>query len=408
MQDVKAARDRIAGGVLVSPCLESIPLSELTGLRVFCKLDAFQRTGSFKERGALNALLLLDGPARRRGVIAASAGNHALGLAFHGRRLGVPVAVVMPTYAPLVKSSTCRHLGAEVILHGGSFGEAKARAEGIAAARGMTYVHGFDDPAIIAGQGTMGLEILEQVPGVEAIVVPAGGCGLLAGIATAVKGVRPAVRVVAAEAERAPNYSSALAAGGVVDVPPRPTLADGLATGRVGAAAFAAALGKVDAVVAVGEDAIALAVLRLLEVEKTIVEGAAAVSLAACLDGRLSRPVADGGAGIEAGATVALALCGGNIDPRTLGRVIDKGLAADGRLARFTATISDLPGGLAALAGLIAGVGAGIKDLSHDRAFSGPDVASVDVLCTVELAGRPHLEELHAALRANGVSYRPA
>ena len=188
LDDIRAARDRIAGGVVDSPCLESVPLSELTGLRVVCKIDAFQRTGSFKERGALNALLMLDAAARGRGVIAASAGNHALGLAFHGRRLGVPVTVVMPTFAPLVKSGTCRELGADVLLHGRTFGEAKARAHKLAAERGLSYVHGFNDAAVIAGQGTMGLEILEQVPDAAAVVVPVGGAGLLAGVATAVKG----------------------------------------------------------------------------------------------------------------------------------------------------------------------------------------------------------------------------
>ena len=403
LDDIRAARGRIAGGVVNSPCLESVPLSELTGLRVFCKIDAFQRTGSFKERGALNALLLLDAAAKERGVIAASAGNHALGLAFHGRRLGVPVAVVMPTFAPLVKSGTCRALGAEVILHGRTFGEAKARAYELATERGLSYVHGFDDPAVIAGQGTMGLEILEQVPDAAAVVVPVGGAGLLAGVATAVKGVRPGVKIIAAEAERAPNFSAALAAGRAVDVPARPTLADGLATGTVGPRAFAMARGKVDAVITVSEDAIALAVLRLLELEKTLVEGAAASSLAVCLDGRLTSE-----AGVAAGSTVVLCLCGGNIDPRVVGRVIDKALVADGRLCRFVATISDLPGGLAEFADLIGRSGASIKDLDHDRAFSGPDVASVNVHVTIETTGRPHLEELYGQLRAKGVHFRPA
>src|ERR1700733_4858621 len=198
LADILAARRRIAGGVFVTPCPESIPLSEITGARIVCKLDNFQRTGSFKERGARNALMLLPASARRQGVIAASAGNHALGLAYHGRLLGIPVMVVMPEFAPLIKITTCQRLGARVILHGKDFAEARAEANRLAAA-GLTYIHGFDDPDIIAGQGTIGLEILEQVSGVEAIVCPVGGGGLLAGLCVAVKALRPAVEIIAVE-----------------------------------------------------------------------------------------------------------------------------------------------------------------------------------------------------------------
>ena len=201
--DIQEARARIAGAVYVSPCPESIPLSEITGMRLFCKLENLQRTGSFKERGARNALLLLDPVAAQRGVIAASAGNHALGLAYHGRLLSIPVTVVMPRFAPLVKFNTCRRLGANVVLHGASFLEAKDHARALAAEQGLTYIHGYDDPAIIAGQGTMGLEILEQVPDVDAIVIPVGGAGLLAGIALAVKTLRPQVRIIGVEPEGA-------------------------------------------------------------------------------------------------------------------------------------------------------------------------------------------------------------
>lgn len=394
LADIEAARARIAGGVALTPCPESIPLSEITGMQVFCKLEYLQRTGSFKERGARNALLLLDDEAKRRGVIAASAGNHASALAYHGQLLGIPVTVVMPRFAPLIKVTNCRRLQANVELAGDSFIEAREHAHRIAARDGLTYVHGFDDPAIIAGQGTLGLEVLEQVPDVDAIVVPVGGAGLAAGVALAVKSLRPEVLVLGVEAERAPSYAAACAAGGPVDIPCEPTLADGLAVGRVGKLAFEIARKHLDRVVAVSEESLALAILRLLEREKSVVEGAGAAPLAACLAGKLPE---------LSGKRVVLVLAGGNIDPVILERVIEKGLVADGRLCRFTATISDRPGGLARLTQTIAATGASVKEITHDRAFSGADVAAVNVLCTIETVDRDHIERVFAALGEAGI-----
>ncbi len=282
LADVVNAKNRIAEGIYESPCPESIPLSEICGAHVYCKLDYLQRTGSFKERGARNALLLLDERQHRQGVISASAGNHALGLAYHGKLLSIAVTVVMPRFAPLVKMSTCRRLGAEVVLFGESFSEAFAHAHELSRERGLTYIHGFDDPAIIAGQGTIGLEILEQVPDVEAIVVPIGGGGLIAGVSLAVKSVMPQVRVYGVEAARAAAFTAALAAGKPVRVPVQPTLADGLAVAEVGALAFSTAAPRVDRTVTVSEESLALAMLRLVELEKSVVEGAGAAPLAAC------------------------------------------------------------------------------------------------------------------------------
>ncbi|MBX3748734.1 MAG: threonine ammonia-lyase [Opitutaceae bacterium] len=393
LADIRAARRRIAGGVIVTPCAESIPLSEAVGAHIFCKLDNFQRTGSFKERGARNALLKLTPAARRRGVVAASAGNHALGLAYHGKLLGIPVTVVMPDYAPLIKITTCQRLGANVMVHGRDFIEARAQADALAAERGYTYIHGFDAPDIIAGQGTMGLEILEQVRDADAVVCPVGGGGLIAGLALAIKSVRPKVRVIGVESTATGNFAAALRAGRPVVRPRRPTLADGLATLTVGANAFAVARRHVDEVVSVTEDDIALAILRMVELEKTVVEGAAATPLAAMMSGRLPK---------LRGKKVVLVVCGGNIDPAILSRVIEKGLVHDGRLTRFTAVISDRPGGLARLAGVIAASGASIKDITHDRAFSGPDVSAVHAVCTVETRDRNHVRELHRALRRHG------
>ena len=393
LSDIRAARRRIASGVIVTPCQESIPLSEISGAHVFCKLDNFQRTGSFKERGARNALLRLRSAARTRGVVAASAGNHALGLAYHGKLLGIPVTVVMPDYAPLIKITTCERLGARVQIRGKDFAEARAVADELVAAEGLTYIHGFDDPDIIAGQGTLGLELLEQAPRLDAIVCPIGGGGLIAGIGVAVKALKPRIKLIGVESAATGNFAAALRAGKPVRVARRATLADGLATLTMGHNAFALARRHVDEVVTVGEDAIALAILRTLELEKTVVEGAAAVPLAALLAGKLPQ---------FTGKRIALVVGGGNIDPAILSRVIEKGLVHDGRLTRFTASISDRPGGLAELCRVIASSGASIKDITHDRAFSGPDVSAVHAVCTVETRDRAHIRVLHRALRKNG------
>lgn len=395
LASIRSARRRIAGGVVVTPCPESIPLSEVTGARIYCKLDNQQRTGSFKERGARNALLRLGRRQKKFGVIAASAGNHALGLAYHGRLLGIPITVVMPDYAPLIKISTCRRLGAQVLVAGRDFAEARKEADRIAASEGLTYIHGFDDPDIIAGQGTMALEILEQVKDADAIICPIGGAGLLAGLAVATRALRPRVKIIGVESMATASFTAALKAGRPVTIPRRATLADGLAVLRVGDNAFAIARQHVDLVVRVSEDWIALAILRLVELEKTVVEGAAAAPLAALMAGLLP--------GLQ-GKKVVLTICGGNIDPAILSRVIEKGLVHDGRLNRFTVNISDRPGGLAEITRVIAGCGASIKDIVHDRAFSGPDVSAVNAICTVETRDHAHVRELHRTLRKHGFS----
>jgi threonine dehydratase len=398
-QDIEAARKRIADAVYYSPCPPSIPLSDITGMKIFCKLDNLQRTGSFKERGARNALAQLSGDQQKRGVIAASAGNHAQALAYQGRLLGIPATVVMPRFAPLIKVSTCQQLGATVVLHGTDFGEARAHAHKIAAEKGLAYINGYDDPTIIAGQGTMGLEIVEQIPNLEAVIIPVGGAGLLAGVSLAVKTLRPTAKIVAVEAENVASFSAALAADEPTTITMLPTLADGLAIPKVGTNAFQIARPLVDLTVTVSEEEVALAILRLIESEKSVVEGAAATSLAACMSGKLKE---------LAGKRVVLLLCGGNIDPNVLSRVIERGLVADGRLGRFTAVISDRPGGLADLAAQIASTGASVKQVVHDRAFASPDVSAVNVLCTVETRDHQHLAELRALLKSRGVEIHDA
>ena len=363
-------------------------------MEIFCKLDNLQRTGSFKERGACNALAQLSNEQKKRGVIAASAGNHAQALAYQGKLLGIPATVVMPQYAPLIKVNNCQNLGANIVLHGKDFAEAKTRAHDIAAEKGLAYIDGYDDPAIIAGQGTLGLEIIEQVPDLGAVIVPVGGAGLIAGVSLAVKTLQPKVKIVAVEAENVASFSAALEAGKPTKIALHPTLADGLAIPQVGANGFEVAHQHVDFAITVTEEQVAIAILRLVELEKTVVEGAAATPLAACLSGKLKE---------LAGKRVVLLLSGGNIDPNVLSRVIERGLVADGRLCRFTAVISDRPGGLADLASQIASTGASVKQVVHDRAFASSDVSTVSVLCTVETRNHEHLAKLRAQLKSRGV-----
>lgn len=391
--DIETAARRIAGPILQTPCPASVALSEVTGSKIFCKLEYLQRTGSFKERGARNALLLLSPEQHRRGVIAASAGNHALGVAYHAKLLGVPATVVMPRFAPLTKVVNCRRFGARVLLDGANIAEARAAADGIAAEQGLTYINGFDDPAIIAGQGTIGLEIARQVPEVDAVIVPIGGGGLVAGVALALKHLKPGVKVIGVEPEGAASFTAALHQGKPVLIEMKPTLADGLSVPKVGENAFGLARGLVERVVVVSEHDIARSVLRLMELEKAVVEGAGAAPLAACL----ARLVPE----LE-GRNVVLLLCGGNIDLNTLDRVIERGLASDGRLCRFTATISDRPGGLARFAGLIAEEGASIIDIAHDRAFADEDISTVAVHCVVETRDAQHIATLRARLVKEG------
>jgi threonine dehydratase len=393
VDDVLAAAHRIVDGVQHTPCLRSDWLSPIVGFDLVLKREHRQATGSFKERGALSALIRLDETERRAGVIAASAGNHALALAWHGQRLGIPVTVVMPRFAPMIKVRSCRAFGAEVVLHGEHIGEAKELAMTLVESRGLTYVNGFDDPDIIAGAGTIALEMLEQAPALDALVVPVGGAGLIAGVALAAKSVKPDIQVIGVEPARAASLGPALAAGHPVRVEVSPTLADGLAVPEVGAHAFALAQRFVDRVTTVSEHDIALAILRLIELEKAVVEGAGAAGVAAALSGSLDE---------FRGRCVGTILCGGNIDTTMLGRILQRGLAADGRVCRFSAHISDRPGGLAEFTRVLADEGVSVIDIAHDRVFGGDEIASVSVECTVETHDQDHVARLRARLDAAG------
>ncbi|HEX4056188.1 MAG TPA: threonine ammonia-lyase [Tepidisphaeraceae bacterium] len=393
LKDILAAHERIKDAIYRSPCPYSLQLSRLCGCRVFCKLDHLQITGSFKERGARNKLMLLNAEQRKLGVVAASAGNHALGLAYHAQLLEIPATMVMPKWAPLVKVSNCRGFGATVVLHGECYEDAKTLAQHLAEERKLTYIPGFDDRDIIAGQGTMGLEILQDVPDVDAVIVPIGGGGVISGIAVAVKSLKPDVRVIGVEPAYAPTMHESLRRGQLVRIDTQPTLADGLAVAEGGKLCFQIIQKLVDRVMLVDEGQIALSVLRLLELEKTVVEGAGAVPLAAAMDKSMGL----------AGKNVVLALCGGNIDVTTIARVIDRGLAADGRFCRVFARLLDRPGALANLAAVLASTGANIQEVSHDRHVGPADVARVVVVCSLETRDADHIAEIRKTLQNHSI-----
>jgi threonine dehydratase len=397
LDSIRAARDRIKDAVYHSPCPFSYSLSRLCNSTIYCKLDHLQVTGSFKERGARNKLkLLAEKGTKVSGVIAASAGNHAQALAYHGKSLGVPVTVVMPKWAPLVKVSNCRSFGAEIILHGETYDQARQHAQALSRQRILTYVPGFDDADIIAGQGTLGLEILEDLPDVDAIVVPVGGGGLIAGIATAVKSIKPSVRIVGVEPINAPTLHESLKAGKVTRIETKPTLADGLAIAEVGKLCFELIRPRLDELLLVDEPTIARSVLKLLELEKTMVEGAGAVPLAAAMN-----PSCD-----LQGKKVVLVLAGGNIDVTVLSRIIDRGLVADARMCKVTVCIGDRPGSLARLAAILASTGANVLDIAHDRHFGPADPALVTISATCETRDAAHIAEIESALRQTGMDFR--
>ena len=391
---IEAARARLRDAIYQTPCPYSQTLSELTGARCYVKLENLQMTGSFKERGAANLLLQLDATERRRGVVAASAGNHGLAVAFHAARLGVPAAIVMPTYAPLIKVTSARRYGAEVVLHGANFDEACERARAMSDERGAVFVHPFDDPRVVAGQGTLGLELLEQVDGLDAVLVPVGGGGLIAGVALAIKAHRPSVRVIGVQAAAVPAMQRSLQARERVRVPAGATIADGIAVHQCGEVTFELVARLIDEMVTADEEELANAVQLLLEIEKTVVEGAGAAPLAALLN----RPL-----GLD-NRRVALVLSGGNIDVTMLARIIERGLVKDGRMVRLGVVLRDRPGALARLTALIAEERVNILQIEHDRAFSRQAIGGTEVALTLETSGRKQIDALKQRLEAGGYS----
>lgn len=388
LADIQAARARIGEAIFASPCAFSQTFSDLAGNAVYFKLENLQMTGSFKERGALNKILTLSEEERRRGVICASAGNHAQAVAYHATRLGAKAKIVMPALAPLTKVNATRRYGGEVILHGNSYDEAYTEARRLAEAEGLTYVHAFNDDAIIAGQGTIGLEILTQVPDVEAIIAPIGGGGLLGGIAVAVKAIKPDVRIVGVQTSRVPSMQAAMREHEPVTVPPAATIADGIGVRRVGERNLEIAERYLDEYVTVEEEEIASAILLLLEREKTVAEGAGATACAALMQRRTS---------LVNKVTVCL-VCGGNIDPIFLTRIIERGLVKDGRLVRIRIRTNDHPGSLHAVTGIFARLRANVIEISHERAYFNVRLGYTAIDFTLETRGSDHVEELLAAL----------
>jgi len=390
--DIEAARARIRDWVYLSPSATSETFSRLTGSKISFKLENLQMTGSFKERGALNRLLLLTPVERARGVIAASAGNHAQGVSYHATRQSIKAQIVMPLTTPMTKVSATRGYGAEVILHGTNYDEAHEEAQRRCAAGGLTFIHPFDDDAVIAGQGTIGLELIEQNPYLDAVVVPIGGGGLIAGVACAVKETNPKIRVIGVQTARVPSMKESLAAGKPVLVPAATTIAEGIAVRRPGERTFALVRRYVHEVVTVDEEEIANAILLLLEREKTVAEGAGAAPLAAVVQRKVALD----------GKKVAVLIAGGNIDPTFLSRIIERGLVKDGRLSRFRLRVPDHAGALARLTTVIAGQLANILEITHDRAYYGVNLGDSVVEVTLETRGPEHISELVAALEKAG------
>merc|ERR1711936_904473 len=357
---------------------------------IYLKKDYMQYTGSFKERGARYTLMMLEPEQKKNGVIAASAGNHALALAYHGGQLKIPVTVVMPVVAPIMKVENCKKYGANVIVHGKDIGESRERALEIGQEKGLMYINGFDHPNILAGQGTMGLEIIEQVPDVDAVVIPVGGGGLIAGCAVALKTMNPNIKIIGVEPERCPSFANALKAGTPVFTPTTASIADGLTVPTVGCNAVATALPLIDRMVQVSEEWVAIAILRCVEMEKAVVEGGGASGVAAVLAGLCPE---------LKGKKVVIPLCGGNIDTTILGRCLDRGLAADGRLVKFSVTVSDRPGGIAELAKTLCQLGVSIKDMTQERAWIKNDIFSVEVMCVVETIDADHAARMITELK---------
>ena len=395
LADVLLARERVRSETYMTPCARSEMLSKLTGHRVYLKLENLQMTGSFKERGALNRLALLTKEEAARGVVAASAGNHAQGVAYHATKRGVRAVIVMPLATPLVKVTATREFGAEVVLHGANYDEACAEATRLCEAEGMVFLHPFDDPAVMAGQGTIALEMLEQVPEMDAVIVPIGGGGLIGGMACAIKELRPSCRVIGVQTSRLPSMQHAMASHHPVTVDAATTIADGIAVRRAGDLTYPVVAKYVDEIVTVDEDEIASAILVLLEREKTLAEGAGAAGLAALLQGKTSLSM-------ERGKNVGVLVCGGNIDVTLLSRIIERGMVQDGRMILLRIHLLDKPGALADLTKLIAEHRSNIVNTLYNRAYYGVNLGDTAIDITLETRGKEQVAELLGALTSAG------
>ena len=391
LTEIQEARERIAGQVAFTPCLRSATLSSMTGADLYLKFENLQFTASFKERGALNCLLQLSDAEAARGVIAMSAGNHAQALAYHGQRLGVPTTIVMPRYTPNAKVAQTRVFDAEVILHGSQFDETLAFTESLAEERQLVLVHPYDDPRVIAGQGTVALEMLEQIPGLEVVLISVGGGGLISGMATALKSLAPSVEVIGVQMKRFPAVFDAFhgvtSAGG-----PPSTVAEGISVATPGATTLPIVRRLVDDVVLVDEEEVEQGIFNLLEIEKTLVEGAGAASLAALLaDEARFRDRRTG-----------LVLCGGNLDMMILSSVLQRGLVRSHRLVQLQVEIPDVPGALAQLTAVLADLESNIIDIQHQRTFGVSSVRASRVALVLQMRGEEQIDQVVEALAERG------
>lgn len=390
LDHIRAAAGRLQGQILQTPCVESRTLSQITGCQVFLKFENLQYTASFKERGACNKLVQLSAEERSRGVVAMSAGNHAQGVAYHAQRLGLRAVIVMPRFTPGVKVERTRGFGAEVVLHGDTLEEARAHAYALAEQQGLVFVHPYDDEAIIAGQGTIALEMLAEQPDLDTLVIAVGGGGLISGMATAARALKPGLRIIGVQAERFPAMFNAIK--GTHLPQGSSTIAEGIAVGTPGRLTQAIVRETVDDLLLVDEGDIEQAIVMLLEIEKTLVEGAGAAGLAALL----KHPER------FAGQKVGLVLCGGNIDPLLLASIIERGMVRAGRLARIQVNARDVPGNLARITGIVAEAGANIDEVHHQRAFTLLAAQNVAVELVLQTRGREHVQQVIDALRAAG------
>jgi len=390
IEHIRAAAARLQGHILQTPCVESRTLSQLTGCQIFLKFENLQYTASFKERGACNKLAQLSADERARGVVAMSAGNHAQGVAYHAQRLGIRAVIVMPRFTPGVKVERTRGFGADVVLHGDTLEASRAHARALAQEQGLVFVHPYDDEAIVAGQGTVALEMLADQPDLDTLVIAVGGGGLIGGMATAAKALRPDIHVIGVQTERFPAMVNAVK--GTQLPQGSSTIAEGIAVGTPGEITTAIVREKVDDLLLVDEGDIEQAIVMLLEIEKTLVEGAGAAGLAAVL----KHPDR------FAGQKVGLVLCGGNIDPMLLASIIERGMVRAGRLARIVVSARDVPGNLARITAIVAEAGANIDEVHHQRAFTLLAAQNVAIELVLQTRGRPHVQQVIEALRAAG------
>jgi threonine dehydratase len=391
--DVQQARQRIADAVLLTPLTYSEKLSAVTDCRLYLKLENLQMTGAYKERGAFSKTLRLNDQEKRAGIVTSSAGNHAQAVAYAAKRIGIPATIVMPETTPLSKVQGTQAFGPSIVLHGNSYDAAFQKAKELEQQQGYTFVHAFDDLDVIAGQGTIGLELLEQNPYLDAIVVPIGGGGLVSGIAVAIKETNPKIRIIGVEAAAMPAMHVSLTAGKVTTISSCSTIAEGIAVATVGSHTFPIVQKYVDDIVTVTEEEIANAILLLLEQEKTLVEGAGSVGFAALCNRKIQ--------GV-AGKNVAVIVSGGNIDLNILSKILERGRTKDGRLTHVRLVLPDKPGSLVELSALLANHRANILQIVHERSFAQTNLGEVQVSFTLETKGHEHVKEILASLSVNG------